>query len=109
MAAKPPTRMYSTSWRDRTFRISMNLGTEAIPEHHDAFDKVLRRFDALSRRKAEHPEDDVVVIPFPDVWLQVLGLAARDRFLFGTSGVGWVAHASMVAGLALLRMAGDVQ
>jgi len=75
----------------------MNLGVESIPEHHDAIDKLLRHFDALGGGEAEHPENDVVVVPFPGVWLQGIGLGAEDRLIDGPGRIGRVAHGSMVA------------
>jgi hypothetical protein len=66
----------------------MNLGAESIADHHDAIDEPLRHFNAFGGGEAEHPEDDVVVVPFPDVRLQGLGLGARDRFSREVSGVG---------------------
>src|SRR5690349_20370332 len=87
MAAKPPTSMNSTSWWDRTFRIWMNLGAESIAEHHDAVDEILCHLDTLGRSEAEHPENDVVIVPFPDVWLQSLGLGAWDRFVDRMEGI----------------------
>src|SRR4051794_18372428 len=83
MAAKPPTRMNSTPWRDSTSRTSVNSGAESIPELHDAFDKILCHFDALGGCEAEHPEDDVIVVPFPDVGLQVLGFGLGGGLVSG--------------------------
>jgi len=73
----------------------------SISEHHEAIDESLKGSEALGGSEAEHPKDDVVVVPFPDVWLQGLGLGVRDRFLCETSGVGWVAHGSIVAEFSL--------
>jgi hypothetical protein len=70
----------------------MNLGAESIPEHHDAIDKLLRHFDALGGGEAEHPENDVVIVPCPDVRRHRSGLGATDHLVDGPERIGWVAH-----------------
>src|SRR5919106_4832235 len=55
--------MKSTPWRDRTFRISTNLGAESILEQSHAVDEALGGCETLGRRKAQEPEDESVVVP----------------------------------------------
>lgn len=98
MAATPPTRMSSTSWRAKTVRISTNLGAESIPEHDNAIGKALSHLDSLGRCEAEHPEDDVIVIPFSQRWIQRLAVSERGILLRGATDIGQTVHGSMLTG-----------
>ena len=76
----------------------MNLRAESILEHPHAVHESLSHLEALGGCEAEHPEDDVVVVPFAHRRHRDLGSGLAGVLVSGGKGVRGVAHGSMVAG-----------
>jgi len=63
------------------------LSGAIIPKHHEAVYESLERGEALGGGEAEHPKDDVIIVPFPGVWFQGTRLGAKKHFVAGPSGI----------------------
>jgi hypothetical protein len=88
--------MNSTPWSTSTVKISSNLSGAIILERHEAVHKALKGGEALRGSQAEHPKDDVIIVPFPGVGLPIR-LGAERGHVGGQGRIGRMAHGFMIA------------